>query len=72
MQKAIKKYFPIFVLPTMIAFIIGFLAPFLLGIWLSFCKFTTVTDSKFIGLDNYLKILGDKEFIHSSTYWHLP
>lgn len=52
----------------MIAFIIGFLAPFLLGIWLSFCKFTTVTDSKFIGLDNYLKILGDKEFIHAMWY----
>lgn len=68
MQKAIKKYFPIFVLPTMVAFTIGFLAPFLLGIWLSFCKFTTVTDAKFIGLDNYLKILGDKEFIHSMWY----
>ena len=68
MQKAIKKYFPIFVLPTMIAFTIGFLAPFLLGIWLSFCKFTTVTDAEFIGLGNYLKILGDKEFIHAMWY----
>ena len=52
----------------MIAFTIGFLAPFLLGIWLSLCKFTTVTDAKFIGLDNYLKILGDKEFIHAMWY----
>src|SRR5699024_7415343 len=68
MQKAIKKYFPIFVLPTMIAFAIGFLAPFILGIYLSFCDFTTVTDAEFIGIGNYLKILGDAEFIHSLWY----
>lgn len=68
MQKAIKKYFPIFVLPTMIAFTIGFIAPFLLGIYLSFCKFTTVTDAEFIGLGNYIKTLGDAEFIHSLWY----
>ena len=68
MKKAIKKYFPVFVLPTMIAFTIGFIAPFLLGIYLSFCKFTTVTDAEFIGLGNYIKTLGDAEFIHSLWY----
>lgn len=68
MQKAIKKYFPVFVLPTMVAFTIGFIAPFLLGIYLSFCKFTTVTDAEFIGLGNYIKTLGDAEFIHSLWY----
>ena len=68
MQKAIKKYFPVFVLPTMIAYTIGFIAPFLLGIYLSFCKFTTVTDAEFIGLGNYIKTLGDTEFIHSLWY----
>ena len=68
MQKAIKKYFPVFVLPTMIAFTIGFVAPFLLGIYLSFCKFTTVTDAEFIGLGNYVKTFGDPEFIHSLWY----
>ena len=52
----------------MIAFAIGFLAPFLLGIYLSFCDFTTVTDAEFIGIGNYLKILGDAEFIHSLWY----
>lgn len=65
MEKAIKKYFPVFVLPTLAAFIIGFLAPFILGIYLSFCKFTTVTDAKFIGLANYMKIPGDKTFLHA-------
>ena len=65
MQKAIKRYFPVFVLPTLIAFTIGFLAPFVLGVYLSFCKFTTVTDAKFIGLSNYAKILVDGDFLHS-------
>ena len=65
MEKAVKRYFPIFVLPTMLAFTIGFLAPFLLGIYLSFCKFTTVTDAKFIGLDNYVKVFEDATFLHS-------
>ena len=50
MEKAIKKYFPIFLLPTMIAFAIGFIVPFVYGIFLSFCKFTTVTDWKWKGL----------------------
>ena len=68
MEKAIKRYFPVFVLPTLIAFTIGFLAPFALGIYLSFCKFTTVTDAKFIGLKNYMKIFGDGEFFHSLWY----
>lgn len=68
MEKAIKKYFPIFVLPTMIAFAIGFIAPFLLGIYLSFCKFTTVTDSQFVGLRNYTKVFSDPTFVHALWY----
>ena len=68
MQKAIKRYFPVFVLPTMIAFTIGFIAPFLLGIYLSFCKFTTVTDARFIGLENYAKVFQDPTFLHSLWY----
>lgn len=52
----------------MVAFTIGFIAPFLLGIYLSFCKFTTVTDAKFVGISNYTKILGDSVFIHSLWY----
>ena len=40
MEKALKRYFPIFVLPTLAAFIIGFLIPFVQGLYLSFCRFT--------------------------------
>ena len=59
MEKSIKKYFPIFALPTLIAFTIGFIIPFVMGIYLSFCEFTTVTDAKFVGLKNYAKIFAD-------------
>lgn len=68
MQKSLKKYFPIFALPTLVAFTIGFIVPFILGIYLSFCKFTTVTDAKFIGFGNYAKIFTDKTFGHALWY----
>jgi len=67
MDKAIKKYMPIFVFPTLIAFIIGFIVPFILGVWLSFCEFTTVTDAKFVGFSNYIKAFQDPDFFHS--FW---
>lgn len=65
MEKAIKRYFPIFVLPTFAAFTIGFILPFIIGVYLSFCRFTTITDAKFIGLGNYLKIWTDDSFVHA-------
>lgn len=68
MERAIKKNWPIFVLPTLIAFIIGFIVPFAMGIWLSFCEFTTVTDAKFVGLSNYVKVFKDTVFLHSFWY----
>ena len=68
MEKNLKKFWPIFVLPTMIAFFIGFILPFIMGIYLSFCDFTTVTDAKFIGLKNYALALGDAIFKHSFWY----
>lgn len=55
-------------LPTFLAFILGFIAPFIMGIYLSFCKFTTVTDAKFIGFSNYLKIFTDPSFVHALWY----
>lgn len=62
MQKTLKKYFPIFVLPTLIAFAVSFLIPFIMGIYLSFCKFTTVTNAEFVGLSNYAKIFSTSDF----------
>ena len=50
--KSIKKWWPVFLLPTAVAFAIGFVWPFIWGIYLSFCKFTTVKNVKFIGVSN--------------------
>ena len=68
MEKAIRRYMPIFVLPTFFAFILGFIIPFLMGIWLSFCDFTTVTDAKFVGISNYIEAFKDTVFQHSFWY----
>ena len=67
MEKTLKKYFPLFVLPTLIAFLISFIIPFVLGIGLSFTKFTTVTNAKWVGLANYAKIFNDGKF--GSALW---
>ena len=55
MEKNIRKYFPIFLFPTLISFTLVFLIPFILGIYLSFTKFTTVENAIWVGIDNYIK-----------------
>ncbi len=72
MRKSVARYFPIFVLPTLIAFTLFFVIPFLMGIGLSFTKFTTVTNAKWVGLENYIKAFTfDKEFIHALGFTSL-
>ncbi len=66
MEKAIKKWFPLFALPTLVSFAIAFLVPFIMGIYLSFCKFKTVKKTEFVGFDNYIKAFsGDKDFLNA-------
>ena len=65
MQKSMKRYFPIFALPTLVAFTIGFIIPFIMGIYLSFCDFTTISNAKFVGLQNYARIFTDNSFTHA-------
>ena len=67
-MKSLKKYSPVFVLPTFAAFMIGFILPFIAGLYLSFCKFTTVQDAKFVGFSNYTKIFQDDTFVHALWY----
>lgn len=59
MRDALKRRFPIFVLPTLAAFLIAFLIPFVLGLYLSFCDFRTVTDAQFVGISNYIRAFSD-------------
>lgn len=68
MQKTYKKYFPLFLLPTLTAFIIAFLLPFAMGIWLSFCEFTTIVDAEFVGFSNYVKIFQTDEFLNAFLF----
>ncbi len=69
MHLSVKRYFPIFVLPTLIAFIIAFLAPFVMGIWLSFTDFATVTDAEFVGFSNYIRAFTvDSHFLHALRF----
>ena len=68
MHKALKRYSPIFVLPTLLAFIIGFIVPFAQGLYLSFCKFTTVDNAKWVGVANYNVILKDASFLSSFKF----
>ena len=65
MEKALKKYSPIFVLPTLLAFTIGFIVPFFEGLYLSFCQFTTVKNAKWVGISNYQRVFADQSFLHS-------
>lgn len=65
MQKTLKRYFPIFVLPTLIAFAFAFIVPFVMGVWLSFCSFRTITNAQFIGVGNYVRIFEDSDFLNA-------
>ena len=63
MGKTMKRYFLVFVLPTLLAFAVAFMVPFIMGIYLSFCDFTTVTNAKFVGISNYVKAFTNPDFL---------
>ena len=67
-RRPIQKCFPLFLLPTFIAFCIGFLYPFGKGIFLSFCDFKTTSKWTWSGLNNYMKAFADDSFIHAFWY----
>lgn len=70
MEKSIKRWWPVFVLPTALAFLIGFLIPFGMGLYLSFCDFTTLSDAVFVGFRNYVRAFSDAsgDFVHALWY----
>ena len=68
MVKATKKWWPVFVLPTLAAFVIGFVIPFVEGLYLSFCKFTTINKATWVGFGNYVKVFQDAQFWDSLTF----
>lgn len=62
---SLKKYFPVFVMPTLAAFLIAFVIPFVLGIFLSFTEFTTIIDAQWTGISNYIKAFSNDDFINA-------
>jgi len=68
MQKTLKKYFVVFTVPTLAAFCLAFIVPFVMGLYLSFCKFTTVTDAQFIGLKNYFRAFEEPDFLNATLF----
>lgn len=64
-QEIMDKYFAVFVLPTLLAFTVFFIIPFIMGIVLSFCKFTTVTNARFVGFSNYIRAFSNADFINA-------
>ena len=67
-QRPIKKWAPLFILPTFAAFLIGFVWPFIQGIYLSFCNFNTPRDAKWVGVENYAKVFQDAGFLNA--FWN--
>lgn len=66
MNNNLKKYFPVFALPTAACFAVAFLIPFAMGLYLSFTKFTTVTNAQWCGLENYIRAFSqDTTFLNS-------
>lgn len=59
MERNLKKYFALFALPTLIAFTIVFFIPFIMGVYLSFTEFTTISNAKWVGFSNYIKAFED-------------
>lgn len=57
-EKVVKRYWPIFVIPTLAAFTIGFIVPFIQGVYLSFCSFMSIDKTEWVGLDNYKRVFG--------------
>jgi len=65
LRKPIQRYGWLFLLPTFVAFCIGFIWPFMQGIYLSFCNFNVPSDAKFIGFNNYIKVFKDAGFLNA-------
>ena len=66
MERSLGKYFPLFALPGIVCFLIAFLIPLFMGIYLSFCEFTNVTNAQWVGLDNYIKAFTIDNYFNSA------
>ena len=69
MDRHLGRWFPVFVGPTLAAFAVAFLVPFGMGVWLSFHRFTTIDNARFVGVENYVRALsGDSDFVSALRF----
>ena len=67
-KNPLRRWAWLFLGPVTAAFVIGFVWPFIQGIYLSFCKFKLIRNAQFIGFGNYVSAFKDASFMHS--FWH--
>ena len=68
MRRSLQRYSPIFLLPMVLAFAIGFVWPFFQGLFLSFTQFKTTSKWTWVGIQNYIKVFQDENFLYSFLY----
>lgn len=69
MEKYLKKHFALFVLPTLVIFVVIFLVPFIMGLYLSFTKFTTVDNAVWVGIENYIRAFTEDENFKNALFF---
>ena len=67
-KNPLRRWAWLFLGPVTAAFVIGFVWPFIQGIYLSFCKFKLIRNAQFIGFGNYVTAFKDASFMHSFWY----
>ena len=67
-KNPLRRWAWLFLGPVTVAFAIGFVWPFIQGIYLSFCKFKLIRNAQFIGFGNYVTAFKDASFMHSFWY----
>jgi raffinose/stachyose/melibiose transport system permease protein len=68
LQKPLSRFGWLFLGPVLAAFCIGFVWPFIQGIYLSFCEFRLISNAKFVGFKNYITAFEDASFVRSFWY----
>jgi raffinose/stachyose/melibiose transport system permease protein len=68
LEKSLNKYFLFFLGPTLIAFSIAFVVPFIMGVVLSFTRFTTMDDVSWVGFSNYIRAFYNPDFLNALSF----
>ena len=68
LRRPIQRCFPIFMVPVVASFAIGFVWPFFQGLFLSFTSFKTTSNWTWNGFQNYIKAFADESFRYSFGY----